>query len=180
MAGQHVIESAAERIDVAADVGSRTVAGLLWSQIIYRADCTADTRDTEIFLVGLACQTQIGELDAHPVAIPSQQEIGRFDVAVRNALPVSMIQGLDSLNENAPRFFRTQSALARDVVVEVYAIHIFQSEEMSAIGLTVLVERDNVLVNQLGGVASLAPETFQCTRLFCQGRIKHFQSHQPT
>ena len=46
---------------------------------------------------------------------------------------------------------------------------------MAAVVLTALVEGDDVLVRQAGGVARLTPKAFQGVGLFRQGLIQHFQ-----
>jgi len=55
---EHVIRRAAERIDVAADVGRGAVAGLLRGHVIDGADRAAFARDAEVVLVGAARRGQ--------------------------------------------------------------------------------------------------------------------------
>ena len=98
---------------------------------------------------------------------------------MRDALLVGVIERLDRLNENPPRFFGSEPALTFDVFVKVDAIDVFQSEIVQVVGLAVLVERDDVLVAELGGMACFAAETLQGVRLIGQRGIEHFQGDEP-
>ena len=148
---------------------------LLGRQVIdgpYRA---AGAGDAIGFLTGVQCQAHVGQFDAHAIAVARQQKVRRLDVAMGDALLEGVLERLDGLDENAPRFFRRQPPLAFDIVIEVDAIDVFQGEEIHAVGLPVLVERDDVFVRQPGGMAGFATKTLQGIGLVGHLGIKHFQ-----
>ena len=89
LAGQHVIPGAAERIDVAADVGCFAVAGLFRRNVIDGTDGRPGAGDPRFFgLVNQTGQPHVGQLDG---PVPLNQEVGGLDVAVNDVSFVGVL-----------------------------------------------------------------------------------------
>ncbi len=93
--------------------------------------------------------------------LASQQEVGRLDVAVNDALAVRMVEGLRGLNEDGAGLRDFELALAEDVIGEVRPIDEFHCEVVGILDLVPLVQGDDVGVVEPGGVAGLAAEAFE-------------------
>ena len=97
VAGDHMIERAAERVDVAPGVDVPRVAGLLGGDVVESPDRRAIPRDVDAFLVvGVDGEAQVGEL-GRPVAV--NEDVHRVDVAVQEPLDVEVLQSVGDLGD---------------------------------------------------------------------------------
>ena len=130
-------------------------------EVIDRADGGAVAGDAE-FLVGDGPrQAEIGHLHDQLAVVATQQEVGRLDVAVDDALAVGVVEGLHRLDQDGARLRWFEPALVDDVVGEVRPIDEFHRQVVGIADLVPLVEGDDVRVVEPGGVAGLAAEAFQ-------------------
>ena len=167
LAGQHVIERAAQGVDVAADVGRAAVARLLRGNVIHRADGRARTRHLEFIIVG--------EFDERLAVFLGEQEVGRLDVAVNDPLLVGQGQSAGSLDDQAACFLRIQAFLFVNVLVKVFALDKLHGENVRAAEGVEPVERDDVLVTELGSVPGFLVEACQHLRPLGQLGRQDFQ-----
>ena len=87
-ASQQLKKHDAQRIEVRLLV-ERVILDLLWRHVRWRSNPHDEGRILVVILVQIKRQAKIGNLG---IAILIDQDIGRFDVAVHNALPECMIQ----------------------------------------------------------------------------------------
>src|SRR5205085_4610249 len=86
-AAQHVMERAAQRINIAADVGGAAALRLLGGHVIDGANRRIGLGDAEFVVVDQACQPQVGELDEQSsVLVRGNEEVGRLDIAVHDVM----------------------------------------------------------------------------------------------
>src|SRR5262249_13003727 len=75
------------------------------------------------------------------------------------------------------RLFGIECAFAADVLVQIDALHVFEGEKPRPLVFAKLVDGNDVLVAQLGGIAGLAAETLQSRRIGGHVRRQNFQSN---
>ncbi len=177
LAGQHVVGGAAQRIDVAADVGGPAVARLLRRQVVDGAHRGAVLRHLEVLIALHQRQPEIRHLDHELVARAGQQEVRRLDVPVDNALSEGVVEGPGGLHQDAPRLLRLEPALALDVGAQVDAVDEFEGEVMQVLVgvVAALVQGHDVPVVEPGGVAGFAAEALEYLPGVGQVRGEHFQ-----
>ena len=165
VAGEHVEEGAAQRVDVAADVGRTGVVGLFGRDVIDGADRGAVAGNAGLALLDVAGQTEVGQLQERLAVLPGNEEVGRLDIAVDDALAVRVGQRLDGLLEQLAGQLGLEPAAALDVLEQVDPLDKFHRQVISAGGLAGVVDGDDVLVAELLGGAGLAAEALAHARV---------------
>ncbi len=79
--------------------------------------------------------------DLHP-AVRRDHDVGRFQVAVRDALAVGNTQGVGQRDGDVEELFERHAAIP-DERCDVLAIHEFHGEEVTQLGLLDRVDRDD-------------------------------------
>ena len=158
--GKHVIEGAAEGIDVAANIRSSAVARLLGSDVVHRADGSAGARHLAVDVIHAPRQTEIGKLDEGLAVFLGQDKVRRLDVAMDNALPVRHGQRAGRLDHELARFLGVKADLLVDVLMKILARDVLHGQVVQAVVLADLIERDDVLVEEFGGIFGYLREAF--------------------
>ena len=157
-AGEHVVPRTAERIEVAADVGQAAVARLLRRHVIDRAERETGLGYAKLTLGRDPRQSQVGQLHVWPAVLLHEQQVGWFDVAVHHLILVQVLQGQGGLRQEQARLGRIQAPVPLEVLIQVDTIDVFESQVQHAIGLSELVNADDVFVPELGDVPRLTAE----------------------
>ena len=195
VAGQHKIQRAAQRVDIAPDVGGAAVAGLLGCHVIDRADRGAERGQAghviDRTLLGLQLgvgqflladgpgEAEVGELEVRLPILVREEKVGGLDVAVDNALAMGVAKGPRRLDGDRARLVGQELAFAVDVLVQVGALDILHRQEKGAVDLREFVDRDDVLVVEAGRAAGLAPKAFDHARLEGEVGLEDFEGHGP-
>ncbi len=176
LAAEHLVERTAQAVDVAADVGQRTVSGLLRGHIIDAADGRAVARDAIIFFVLHSGQAEIGELDPATALVVGKEKIRRFDVAVRDPLSEGVFERLTRLDENTPSFFGLDFDFSPNVLAQVDSVDELHRQVVPAVGLPAFIERDDILMREPGSVNRLAAEAFDEELVLGEFGKEHLES----
>ena len=117
-------------------------------------------------------QAKVGNLHA---AAFVQQHILRFDVAVDDALVVSVLQRLADLWHDGQGLFRSQtSGLQR--LTQIHTVHIFHEEEVIAVRFAEVEHHDDVRVGQSCQGLSLPRESLGKGRVLSNFRRQDLQA----
>ena len=106
LAGQHLVQHNADRVDVGAGIGALAL-GLLGADIMHRADRLV--ADGLALRAGEAGNAEVHHLDG---AVRQQHNVLRLDVAVDDALGVGVLQGAEHLRGKVDGFLPCQGAAA--------------------------------------------------------------------
>ena len=125
----------------------------------------------------VARQAEVRHLHDQLAVLAGQQEVGRLDVAVDDALPVGVVEGLRRLDEDGAGLRDFEPALAEDVVGEVRPVDELHRQVVGIVDLVPLVQGDDVGVVEPGGVAGLAAEAFEGAGVVEEAGGKHLESN---
>jgi len=144
-AGEHLVQSAAQREDVRAAVHFMPL-NLLRGHVGRRAHQPLGQGDRR-----LALQTGSAEVAQLDRAVAGPEDVGGFDVAVDDPVGVGISQRLGDLAGDAGGFVERQGTPAEEHVPQVLALHVFHDDRgQPAVGDNV-VDRDDVRVLEPGG-----------------------------
>ena len=108
LAGQALVEHAAQRVDVGAVV-ERLVGALLGGGVVDRAGKVGAHRD--LLVAGAARQPEVREVAVLLAALLGDEHIGRFDVAMHEPVRVGGVEGAPHLGDELDRAGRLQRPL---------------------------------------------------------------------
>ena len=153
LAGQALVEHAAQRVEVGAEV-DRLASDLLGGGVVDRAQELAGARQPR------ARAHLLGEPEVAQVRVLTlgQQHVARLDVPVYEAAPVGGVERPRHLPENVERTGRPQRVLALQQRPKVRALHVAHGDVEHAVGLAGVVDRDHVGMVETGGDLQLAQE----------------------
>ncbi len=155
-AGEHLVEDAAERVDVGA--GVRAAPGDLFRRhVVDRADHRSLDRQSRngVELLG---QSEVGQVGVLLAVLDRDQDVRGLDVAVHEAAAVGGVQRGRELLEQLDRSRRLDRPLLDQDLAEVGAGDVVHDEEQHPLMLARVMDPDDVRVMQRGGDARLALE----------------------
>ena len=163
LARQHLIPGAAERIEVAANVGQLAVASLFGRHVVHRAHCRAGASDVRFErIIDRTSQTKVRHFH-HAVA--RDQQVRRLDVAVNNVLFVGVLQCSGDLLDDLDRTLDGRDAPSLHHLEQILTLDILHRDEQVTVSFTRIVHRDDVVVAELGRRLSLGLEPFDQRRI---------------
>ena len=172
-AGEHFVKDHAERIDVGAMVGCLGSRVLFRGHVVRRAD--------SLLLVWRAVAPQhLGDAevgDFHLAGLVEQQ-VFRLDVAVDDCMIVRVLQRVADWRHDGQGLFRLQPARAEELA-QVHAVNILHQQVKQPVGLSEVVDRDNVRVTQFCERLGLASEAFGELRIFFPLGGEDLEGHEP-
>jgi hypothetical protein len=164
-AGEHLVEQAAQRVDVGTPVDA-TRGEPLGGHVVGRAHrgpgdgeaggrraVAGDAEVDEVHRVGRAAR------------VLGQQHVGGLDVAVDQVRLVRGVERRGELREDAHRPPRLERALTGEDLAEVLAVDEAHVDEEPAVDLAEPVDRDDVLLAQARGDPGLALEAGAVVRI---------------
>ena len=151
-AGQHLVEHRAERVDVGAGA-RRLAADLLGRGVVDAAHEQAGLGHPA--RAGVPREPEVGQVD---VILGRDQHVGGLDVAVHEAARVGGVERGGDLADDPHRPVRRQLALVVEQVGQIATLDPPHRDEQVVVGLTRLVERDDVRMVDRGGDLPLALE----------------------
>ena len=155
VAGRHLIEHDAERIQVAARVGIEPLR-LLGRNIVHRADGLAAALLADIFQRG---DTEIRHLD-HVVI--RDHDVLRLDVAVNDAVRMRVLERFCDLRGIAQRLLRAEHAALREALLERHALDELHDDILRVAAVPHVIHRDDVRLREHGdGVCLRLKAVFQ-------------------
>ena len=146
-ARQHLVQHAAQRVDVGAAV-DRPGLDLLGGDVVGRADPRARAREAAGGAEPLG-QPEVGQVDVLVVALAADQDVGRLDVAVHQAALVRGVERRGDRGRHALHAVQVELALVDDVA-QVRAGHEAHRQVEHAVVFAAAVDRDDVRVLQRG------------------------------
>ena len=90
------------------------------------------------------------------------QHVLRLDVAMRDALPVRVLQGASGLREHRPRDRNRQRTLRADQIVQRATFDVAHDEEEQIFDFMHFVDRHDRLVPPFGDLLRFAAEVLEC------------------
>ena len=143
LAGEQLVEHAAERVDVGLLV-DRLAAGLLRRDVVARPhDRARDRHPVDVDRMGDA---EVGHLRS---AVGVEQHVLRLDVAVDEPLIVREREPARDLQRKLDRLARAQWALLRHQLLQVHPVDVLEDDELPAVLLAPVDHRDDVRMGQL-------------------------------
>jgi hypothetical protein len=188
LAGEEVVERAAEAVDVRPRAGVPRRQRLLGSHVRHGPHHFARVRQAgRLAAVGCfgagererlaeAHQPEVEDLDR---AGGVEQQVGRLDVAVDHAFLVGVGQPAGRLHDIADRPLHRQRPFLTHQPGEVTPLDVLHDEEVDAIVLARVVRRDDVRVAQAGHGLGLVLEALQPARVSPARLGKDFEGHAP-
>ena len=164
LAGQALVEHAAERVDVGAGV-HRPALELLRREIGGRAD--GGPRPLRRSVVEPPRQPEVGEID---VLRAVEQDVRRLDVAVHETARVRGVERCGDLRADGDRPGRLERALRSEQRAKVGAVHEPHREIDTAVDVAGVVDRDDVRVLERHHELRLARESLAEAIVARQGR----------
>ena len=157
--GQHVVEGAAQAVDVGTRVGRVAVLGLFRGHIVHRAHRHPLVGEgVAIGRVGGvldACQPHVEHLHG---ALGVDQDVGGLDVAVHDGALACVLQAPSDLAAHLGRASRGQLALSVDEPQQVLPLDVLQGQVGDALFFAHVEGSHDVRVVELGAGAHLAHE----------------------
>ena len=163
LAGHHLIEHAAHRIDVGAAV-DLLASGLLGRDVVERAEDGVRRRDgVEVFDEGDA---EVGDLDVAllvAVLVPAflgigDEHVARLHVAVHDAVLMRVIEGFGGGDEDLQRGLQGEAAEPFEQQVEALAFDVLEDQVVDLFLLIDVVDAADVGMVETGGGLRLADE----------------------
>ncbi len=151
---QHLVEHGTERVDVGAAIERLVPARLLRAHVGRGAHAHPGLGQVLIapYRPG---DPKIGD---QRVAILGQQQVFGFDVAVHDAVVMSILERLGRFTRNPKRVLHPELPLPPQPVPQRLALHEWHGEPELAGGLVRVVDGENVWVLEPGGEPDLALE----------------------
>ena len=151
VAGEHLVHHDAEGVQIAARVGA-LAAGLLRRDIVDRADRLPLVLDDLVFQRGDA---EVGHLDG---AVLEQHDVVGLDVAVDDAALVRVLERAGDLPGEMQRLPPAERAAALHIHLERDPVDILHHEVFDVVRAADVVDRDDVVVGELGDRVRLREE----------------------
>ncbi|MEM9365752.1 MAG: hypothetical protein AAGD07_07125 [Planctomycetota bacterium] len=147
---QHVIQRAAERVDVGADISRRRVEGLFRRHVLGRAQHRAVGGQTHRFvLAGCLGQSKVEDLDLPLTVFLEHHHVGRLDVAVDHLAFVGVLERTGDLAGDRASRCDGYRAILGDELVQVHSRHVLHRKDQLSLQGNLLVCRGNRRVVQL-------------------------------
>ena len=147
-AGDHVVESGAEAVDIGSAVDVDLAADLLGGDIVRRAVGLALFALGGLDIGRLAGQTHIGQLHD---ALRVDHDVLGLDVAVDQAVGVGVLEGVADLDDDLDGFLLAEDVPVGDVVGDGLALDVLHDEIVVAARLADVDGLDDVRVVELAG-----------------------------
>ena len=130
-AGQEVIESTAEAVDVGPDVGRLGVADLLGGDEVGRAQHLALAGQAAVGLAfaGHLGQAEVEHLDDALLALESEDQVGRLDVAVDHAPLVGVLQAQRRLVDEVAGVDHRERAAGLHHLRQVFPVDVLHGKD---------------------------------------------------
>jgi len=175
LSAQHLVEDAAEAVDVAAPVHLRRATGLLRAHVGRRADREPDLGQA-LAARGLARggDAEVG----HDRLVPVEQDVLGLDVAVDHPVPVRVVQPQGDLAGDADGGGYRQPTLALQSPAQGLARHVRHHVIEEPVGLAGVEQRKDMRVGKAGDGADLPEEALgshRCREL----RVDDLEGHRP-
>jgi len=120
-------------------------------------------------------QTEVGDPD---LIVEIDQDVGRFEVAVQDAVLVGIMHGLGDAADVSGGLARRQRTAA-DEAGQILAFDIIHREERLALDVADFVDGDDVGVPQAGGGLGLAMEAFNSLPAGERAQQEHLHGDDP-
>ncbi len=159
VAGEHLVEDDAERVDVRLAVDG-VAEGLLRGDVVRRAEDAAVSG--EALLVQRARDAEVGDL-GHALLV--DEDVLRLDVAVDDAAAVRGAERAGDLDRVGERLVDGQRARPADAVLERLPLDVLEDDVGALVVLARVDHADDVRVAELGDGARLAPEALELVRI---------------
>ncbi len=153
VAGEHLEQHDAERVNIAAPVEARVAAGLLGTHVVGRADGHGRARERHPGFVDL----HDAEVRDVRLIVLVEQDVGRFEIAVDDAFGVGGVEAGGEARDDAGGLGHGQRPL-HDPIGERAAGHVAHHKEGLSVFLAVVVHRDDGGVLERGDGLGLALE----------------------
>ena len=155
LAGEHLVERHAHGIDVRTSVKLRVRYPRFRREKIRRADGDAGPREAQQRDVIVLGQAEVGDLHR---AVAREQQVGRLDVAVDDAMLVRVVQRIADLGQYPGGEFRRELALARNHSRQIRAVHEFHHDVEESTRFARLEHAHDARVRELRHRQCLLPE----------------------
>src|SRR6185312_16864752 len=111
-----------------------------------------------------ACEARDAEVHDLDPAVAHDHDVGRFHIAMDDAVPVCAIQPLGHLQHDVALLKQSQRFARGDDLLEIFAFQILHGEEGLSLELAKLIYRHDILVTKIAGnegfVAKPAQDVF--------------------
>jgi hypothetical protein len=153
--GEHLVQQAAERVLVAAAVEILVASRLFGTHVAGCAD-----RDARLGEGGPARRgDRPRDAEVRDDRVPAlQQDVLRLDVAVDDAVRVSVVERVGHLASDLQRVRDGQLPIAREPVTQRLSLHEGHHVEEESVGFARVEQRQDVRVSQVRGGVDLAQE----------------------
>ena len=155
-ARDHLVHHDAERVQVAARIGLRTL-GLLGGEVGGGAHDRADLG--EVGLGGRVHRPGDAEVGDLHLAVRADEDVRRLDVAVGHVVVVGEAERGGHFAGDLGRLLGGELLVRRQDLGEGAALHLFHGDEVGAFVLAPVVHADDVRVREAGRRLRLATET---------------------
>jgi hypothetical protein len=152
---EHLVQHTPEAVQVATAVDVLGTYDLLGTHVLGRPD--GDASLSEARTPGRADGSRDPEIGDHGVTI-GQQDVGRLDITVDNVLTVRVAQGTADFPYDVQGFAQRQRALPRNASPEGLPLHVRHDVVQQSVGITGIVQRNDVGVVEAGGSVDLPQE----------------------
>ena len=176
LAGQHVIERAAQGIDVAAGVGLARLQRLLGRNVV-----EGPQRHARLRQVGIAAPLQIARqphIDELRPAIRRDDDVRRLDIAMHDAARVGVFQTRGDLKDIANRFADRNSAAALEHGPQVDAFDELERDEVQPLVFAAEEDAGDIFVIELRGGLGLLMKPLHVIGLLGHLRRQDFQGDE--
>ena len=95
------------------------------------------------------------------MAIVEDKQVGRFDVAVHDAVGVRLAQCIEQLRHQPSDLRQGKALVLVEVVLELATFNVFHGDKGGPFVLAVLVDRDNVGMRETAGSPRFALESIE-------------------
>ncbi len=180
---QHLVEHDPRGIDVAAMIDGSRVPLLLGRHV----DCRADRLIGHGHVTGRTAGTHRGNAEVGHLseAVPVDEDIARFDIAVNDPFAVRKTKRLDNLEHQRSHLLAVQAPVGNQTLhvdrrAAVPAFHIFHDVvDVPGSRLAAVENGDDVRMGKANQRRNLAIETSHKARVFEQRRRHHFDGDFP-
>ena len=182
LAGEHLVEQDAQRIEVAALIGA-LVAGLLRRDVVRRPHEGAGIGDLTVRVVAVEelHQAEVEHLDEVVIVVlPQEHDVGRLQVAVDDPQRMRLSQrAADLLRHVDDALLRERALLLHRLRQRAAVEELHGDEEDAVLGAPVVVEGDGVGVRQPGGDRRLEEEALVEIGIAVVAGAEDLEGHHP-
>ncbi len=159
--GEHLVEHAAERVDVGAPVGGAVSTPLLRAHVFRSPDRDPCSRQgVPIRLRNRLCDPEIRD----DCMLTTQQDVAGFDVAMKHVVRVGIRQCVGDFLRDLDRVTQRELLFPANQVAEAFPCHIRHDVIEEAVGDTGVVQREDVRVLKPSLNADFAEESLGAER----------------